>query len=374
MPRAGSAATRNPGEAASQALIRYLAATPAAVLDASMEAWGCPPPLGELVVGPAKAVSARGVEVTLWDSSEDPDNRWPYRAWLEWKDGTWIIERIVAQCASCFGTGFVEDEQRECDTCDGSGWGVRTDAQDERHSAAAPPAAQAEILFNSAVAAGEAGEFGSLHHALGELAALQRTYPNDTKVLIHHVKALANEASAWTASDTRAAIRSSNRSTSHDHAEGVAGATAAIRVALGQLLEEARQSQALTQGALAATLMEVGFQLTVADIARAERGLSRVRHDFVWVWALACGLPNGGARERTLVAYASLAETVAGLERFVTSGFMSAEQYADLAAEVVEFAARPSEDMHILELLLIEHLSAGLGRRTAPSRADLAPY
>ncbi len=139
MTRSSSAGTSDPGEAASAAVAAYLARTPDAELGARLNEWSCPPPIGSFTLGPSEVAAQDVVNVTLWDSHEAPQHRWPYRARVLLRNGEWLVQRVDSQCTSCFGTGWLPDEDRQCDTCDGSGWGVCSDdAQSEIHSRTTP--------------------------------------------------------------------------------------------------------------------------------------------------------------------------------------------------------------------------------------------
>lgn len=124
MSQAPTARVQMPTEAAAAEVTRFLLETPEAQLDSALLRWGCPPPLGNFVVGLGALRDANVVDVAMWDSKDGPQNRWPYRARVVKAGAGWQVEFIVAQCASCFGTGWLGDEDRQCDTCDGSGWGV----------------------------------------------------------------------------------------------------------------------------------------------------------------------------------------------------------------------------------------------------------
>lgn len=108
----------------------YIQSVPEAELDALLRASGCAAPMGDFVVGETVASDSTGVAtVELWDSAEAPDYRWPYRACLVQVAGGWNVRDIRAQCAGCFGSGFLDDELRLCDICDGGGWGVGLDVR-----------------------------------------------------------------------------------------------------------------------------------------------------------------------------------------------------------------------------------------------------
>ena len=86
--------------------------------------WGCAPPLGRFIVGPVEAATSNEAIVTMWDSHDSEQSRWPFRSLLRRAPrGDWQLCEIVDECLSCFGSGLVEFEM-PCDTCDGSGWGV----------------------------------------------------------------------------------------------------------------------------------------------------------------------------------------------------------------------------------------------------------
>ena len=109
------------------AVHRFLDQTDESELVALLSQWGGSVPFGSFVIGPTDSVDDGTATVTLWDSDDPVDSRWPFRARLSRNDdGAWRLKDIRAQCASCFGLGVVE-RGRACETCDGGGWGVLTD-------------------------------------------------------------------------------------------------------------------------------------------------------------------------------------------------------------------------------------------------------
>ena len=106
---------------------RFLDQTDESELVALLREWGGSAPFGSFVIGPTDSIEDGAATVTLWDSDDPVDSRWPFRARLRRnEDGVWRLQDIRAQCASCFGSGVVEHGCL-CETCDGSGWGVLTD-------------------------------------------------------------------------------------------------------------------------------------------------------------------------------------------------------------------------------------------------------
>ncbi len=99
-------------------------------LAAAYAKWGTPDPLGSFVAGPGTFVENPDVlsngeapllaSFLVWDSD---DYSLPYQALLEYLPTYgWTLNWLVAQCASCFGTGTADREI--CGTCGGSGWGT----------------------------------------------------------------------------------------------------------------------------------------------------------------------------------------------------------------------------------------------------------
>lgn len=131
----------------------------------AMQRWGVAPPTGEFEIVDGVVNDRTDHATFLLEDSGDPvGSRWPYKAFLRRLDGKrrrrWVVHKttgqivrstysneafwvglthgwgvtsIVAQCASCFGSGVLEGyESGLCRTCAGQGWGLADETGAER--------------------------------------------------------------------------------------------------------------------------------------------------------------------------------------------------------------------------------------------------
>ncbi len=113
----------------------------------ALQMWGTPPPIGNFLVGEGVILSgendigtrrlvsrllphapesdhsddrsAHQALLNVWDSA---NYSMLFRALMSSSPDGWAIDWLVAQCASCFGTGIAD--QAKCGTCGGAGWGT----------------------------------------------------------------------------------------------------------------------------------------------------------------------------------------------------------------------------------------------------------